>query len=279
MTDSDTDTPPTRSDGNPDTPPLPKRPKRSRGLFTRLKNLLLDTVTGKIVALIWVMFLLQFVIYPLLYGPVNVGTNGETEVAELWQDLFVLQVDSATNIWTYFTSMFSHGGLLHAVVNTVVFISFGVFVEKDHSAREFIGLFLYGGLCASISQLLVTTAAQNELFGLSLAGNGVTSFLGASGAIAAIIGVAALKSPNDSIYLFFLPFLELSSFYAILLFAIGSLLAIVIGGVGVLNTAHTAHLGGLLAGVAWGVKRYGVWRVRKLIRGTIRSFQSRLNWR
>lgn len=246
---------------------IDRRSGRASSIMSKAVEKIRTTVTAKLLVLIWAVFLLQFVAYPFFVGPI-IQSGGEQQLAELWKDLFVLDIADLGNFWTYVTSMFSHGGLFHVLVNSIVLLSFGLTIEDDHSTKDYLTLFFTGGFVASISQVFVTLLAQEGVAGLSVSSGSPTTFLGASGAIAAIIGVTAIKYPDSVVYLFFMPFLKMPSFYAITLFIVGSSLAVVFGGVGAFGTAHTAHIGGIIAGILWGVRRYGTDSVKSLLYST-----------
>ncbi len=112
--------------------------------------------------------------------------------------------DSCTQVgedWpvTVFTSMFMHGGWEHLLGNMLFLWIFGNNVEDTLGRVRFIVFYLLGGLAATATQTFVTlqsaTAAQAEI-----------PNLGASGAIAAVLGAYILLHPGGSVLTWIMPF-------------------------------------------------------------------------
>ena len=85
------------------------------------------------------------------------------------------QVDQHAPVLTLFTSMFLHGGLIHLVFNMLFLWLFGSKVEHSMHPPGFLGFYLLAGMVAGIAQVLVAASATSPV-------------VGASGAIAAVIG-------------------------------------------------------------------------------------------
>ena len=84
---------------------------------------------------------------------------------------------------TILTAMFMHGGLLHIAGNMLFLWIFGNNVEDSMGKLKFIAFYLLGGLAATLLQTVVGP-------------NSTTPNLGASGAIAAVLGAYALLYPR-----------------------------------------------------------------------------------
>lgn len=237
----------------------------------KLSYVLKNTVTGKLVISFWIMFFIQFVVFPILIGPIYTGGMG-SEISELWKMLFTLSVGSELYFWTYFTSIFSHGGLAHILVNSIVLLSFGLFIEEDYGAKQFFGLFFVGGIVASIGQLFIANLAIMGVPVLELWAQGELLFLGASGGIASVIGAMTMKDPKREVYLFFFPFLNVSLFIAVVGFVVISTVILLTLGVGAFRMAHTAHIVGALFGIWHGKKTYGVWKVKVFLRDLVYEY-------
>lgn len=181
-----------------------------------------------------IMFLLQFVIAPL------VGIS-RTE----WEALFTLDPAHPFYLWTWITSIFSHGGFGHIFANGIVLFFFGPIVERKIGSKKFTALFLGSGIAAGFAQI-----AMGYLFGAS------APLLGASGAIMAIMGVLTVLNPDLRVYLYFIlpvPLWLITIGYAGL-----SVFGVLSGAMG--GVAHGAHLAGLIIGLVYGqrVKSKGV---------------------
>ena len=91
---------------------------------------------------------------------------------------------SQPNTWlTFFTSIFMHGGLLHIAGNMLFLWIFGNNIEDSMARWRFVLFYLLGGIVANFAQIAV---------GPSSTAPGI----GASGAIAAVLGGYALLYPR-----------------------------------------------------------------------------------
>lgn len=93
------------------------------------------------------------------------------------------QVDQHAPALTLVTSMFLHGGFLHLLFNMLFLWVFGNNVEDAMHPLAFLGFYLASGMAAGVAQVLVVTGAT-------------VPTVGASGAIAAVIGAYLLLYPR-----------------------------------------------------------------------------------
>ncbi len=140
------------------------------------------------------------------------------------------------------TAMFLHGGWLHIAGNMLFLWIFGNNVEDRLGRGVFVLLYLVGGAAATLLQWLVSpqSAVPN---------------VGASGAIAAILGSYLVLFPRARIYtlvmFFFITFVELPAVVVLTLWFVLQLFS----GVGELGTgvnsgvAYWAHVGGFVTGL------------------------------
>jgi membrane associated rhomboid family serine protease len=147
---------------------------------------------------------------------------------------------------TAFTSMFLHGGVLHIAGNMLFLAIFGPNVEDAMGHLRFVVFYLLGGLAALAAQILVDP-------------NSMAPTLGASGAIAAVLGAYIVLYPRARILtlvfiVFFVTIIEVPAvlvlgawFLEQVLFGAGGLANPVGGGGGV---AYFAHVGGFVFGLA-----------------------------
>lgn len=142
---------------------------------------------------------------------------------------------------TLLTSMFLHGGWLHLIGNMVFLWTFGPEIEDAMGPQRFLLFYLSGGLVAMSAQALAVPHAT-------------TPCLGASGAIAAVMGAFLVTYPGDRIKsvlligifakVTFIPAVVLIGFWFVLqLFNLGAVADVQTGGV-----AYVAHITGLLFG-------------------------------
>jgi hypothetical protein len=223
---------------------------RSQGVLARLG---IDTGPGGVVgyfrgnmtyaflALMWITFGLQYVVFPVLGYPV---------FSPAWVSVFTLVPANVHFGWTWVTSIFSHApGLFHIAGNSIVIFFFGRLVEDYIGSRDFALLFIGSGVLAGLGQ-----AAVPYLLGTTL----TVPILGASGAALAIMGVLTILNPDLKVYIYFIlpvPIWAITGLYAIVS-AVGIIGPSFAGG----SVANAAHLVGLLIGLAYG------YRVRDQIR-------------
>jgi membrane associated rhomboid family serine protease len=147
---------------------------------------------------------------------------------------------------TAFTAMFLHGGFLHIFGNMIFLAIFGPNVEEAMGRVRFTLFYLLGGLVALAAQVLVGP-------------NSTAPTLGASGAIAAVLGGYLVLYPRARILtlvfiVFFVTIIELP---AVFLLGFWFLEQVLFGAAGLTNpigssggVAYFAHVGGFLFGLA-----------------------------
>src|SRR4051812_33264562 len=145
-----------------------------------------------------------------------------------------------------FTSMFMHGSWEHILGNMLFLWIFGNNVEDSMGPVRFLFWYLASGLAASFAQTFVTLQFSDP------AGSSIPN-VGASGAIAGVLGAYIILLPDASI-LTLLFFFILRSLPAYLFLGIWFLFQLVEGGFAVLHpqagggVAFFAHIGGFAFG-------------------------------
>ena len=143
---------------------------------------------------------------------------------------------------TLVTSMFMHSGWMHIIGNMIYLWAFGPEIEDAMGSFRFLLFYLGGGLVAMFAQV-----ASDPLSSIPV--------LGASGAIAAVMGAFLVTYPRDRIrtLLFFLFFFRVTFIPAVVLIGFwfliqvwnfGAVAEVRSGGV-----AYLAHIAGFLFGV------------------------------
>ncbi len=147
---------------------------------------------------------------------------------------------------TILTSMFMHAGWEHILGNMLFLWVFGPEIEDVMGPLRYTIFYLLGGLVASLAQIAIDPSST-------------IPNLGASGAIATVMGVFLITYPRDEIktVLFlgwfasirFIPALFLVGFWFLtqLFNEVGAVTQIQMGGV-----AYMAHIGGFLFGLIAG---------------------------
>ena len=171
-----------------------------------------------------------------LFGPVENGVH--------WFSKLILD-SSSPHIYMYFSYAFlhdfdlAHGGWMHLVGNMLFLYVFGNNVNDKIGHIGYLAFYLAGGVLAGMA-FVVTNPHGREL--------------GASGAIAAVVGAYLILFPRSRVtvlnFTIFIGWFEIPSIWFIgLFFFFQDLLAYFVGG-GMDNVAHISHIGGTLFGCA-----------------------------
>ncbi len=146
---------------------------------------------------------------------------------------------------TVLTSMFMHGGLLHLGGNMLFLWIFGNNIEDSMGRARFIVFYLLGGLAALLAQTLIEP-------------NAAVPTIGASGAVAAVLGGYALLYPRARVVtvIFIIIFFTIVTLPALLVLGAWFVLQL-LNGAGSLaqpvgeggGVAYFAHIGGFLFGL------------------------------
>jgi membrane associated rhomboid family serine protease len=152
-------------------------------------------------------------------------------------------IRSGNGLITLITSMFLHGSWFHILGNMIFLWAFGPVMEDAMNPFSFSLFYLLGGLVAMLAQ--VSASASSYI-----------PTLGASGAIAAVMGAFLVTYPRDrirSIFFFFL-FIRITYIPAILLIGFWFIMQLVnVGAVANVQhggVAYIAHVAGFLFGAA-----------------------------
>lgn len=140
--------------------------------------------------------------------------------------------------WTFFTYMFVHANLLHIFLNMLIFYWFGRIFINYFGQRNMGGLYILGGLGGA----LLFIAAFNLIPAYSGMAS-LSTMVGASGAVMAIIFASAFYRPDQEITLFFFGRIKII-YIAIFLFIIDFFALRDSGNSG----GHMAHIGGAAVG-------------------------------
>ena len=143
-------------------------------------------------------------------------------------------------LWTFLTSMFMHGNFFHLFANMISLMFVGSFVQKILGAKRYLYFYLISGLFAGLLFVLSGLVFSTDLN---------TYAVGASGALFGLIGVLMLLTPNQPVYLMFIP-IPIKMKYA----APGMLIVLwLISIAGNVPIGNMTHLGGLISGLVYGV--------------------------
>lgn len=153
------------------------------------------------------------------------------------------EIDSGRHWITILTSMFLHGSWSHIVGNMIFLWAFGPEIEDAMNPVRYSGFYLCGGLVATLAQIVASPHSN-------------VPNLGASGAIAAVMGAFLVTYPRDRIrsLLVIFIFVRVTVIPAAVLiglwFLIQLLNAGVVAHVQTGGVAYMAHVGGFVFGAA-----------------------------
>ena len=163
-------------------------------------------------------------------------------------DAFVLRwaavpadIMAGRHLFNIFASMFMHASWSHIIGNMIFLWAFGPEIEEAMSSWRYAVFYLIGGVVATLAQVLVDPSST-------------VPSLGASGAVAAVMGAFLVTYPRDRIrtVLFFGWFyritfipaaLLIGLWFVIQLLSFGAVTELQSGGV-----AYAAHIGGIVFG-------------------------------
>ncbi|HVP12225.1 MAG TPA: rhomboid family intramembrane serine protease [Phycisphaerae bacterium] len=148
---------------------------------------------------------------------------------------------------TILTAMFMHAGWMHILGNMVFLWAFGPEIEDAMGRPRYLAIYLLSGLAASLAQTAISPSST-------------VPNLGASGAIAGVMGAFLITYPHDRIrtLLVFGWFTRIALIPAALLIGlwflmqlfsqVGAVADVDVGG----GVAYAAHVGGFIFGAVTG---------------------------
>ena len=188
----------------------------------------------------YALMIANFIVFILTFTFFKFG-NYSAIIWDLGFRPIYLSLEYFPQIYTLFTSMFVHGGFLHLIGNMIVFFFMGIAFEQRIGAKKFIAIYLITGVCGALTHSLMNLGPETNLI----------SLIGASGAIFGIMGAFAYSYPRDEVVMpiplgIIMVLRKIKVIYAVILFAVLETVIVVYGVQD--NTAHFAHLGGLISG-------------------------------
>lgn len=149
-------------------------------------------------------------------------------------------------LWTFITSIFMHGGFFHLFANMLSLVFLGSFMERILGRKRYFWFYLFAGIFAGVIFVISAFVFPQDMN---------TYAVGASGALFGIAGLMIVLTPNLPLYVMFIP-IPVKAKYAVPGLLIILWLISIAGNVPIGNSAH---FGGLIAGLAYGLylrKRY-----------------------
>jgi membrane associated rhomboid family serine protease len=155
----------------------------------------------------------------------------------------LLSTDPADVYVTFLTTMFLHGGWGHLIMNMWMLWVFGNNIEDRLGHLMYVGFYLIGGMLATVTFWFTDP-------------NGTIPAVGASGAVAAVLGGYAVTYPSAKVRtLIFLFIITIVDLPALVVLGIWFALQVASGMMGMWGVvlepvAFWAHIGGFIAGMA-----------------------------
>jgi membrane associated rhomboid family serine protease len=153
-----------------------------------------------------------------------------------------LSTDPSDVFATFLTTMFLHGGWLHLLSNMWMLWVFGNNIEDRLGHITYVAFYLLGGVLATVCYWVSDP-------------NSVTPVVGASGAVAAVLGAYALTYPTAKvrtlIFFVIITIIDLPALVVLGIWFVMQLFSGVMGlwGVALEPVAFWAHIGGFVAGI------------------------------
>jgi len=154
-----------------------------------------------------------------------------------------VRIEHGHHLITIVTAMSMHAGWLHILGNMVFLWAFGPAIEDAMGRFRYLAFYLVGGVVAMLAQVMGSPGST-------------VPCLGASGAIAAVMGAFIVIYPRDRIrkFVWILIFIRVTYIPAVVLIGVWFLFQLlsVVGSVATVQTggvAYLAHVGGFIFGV------------------------------
>ena len=144
------------------------------------------------------------------------------------------------HLYTIFTNLFVHASFFHVIGNMLFLFLIGNSYEERVGKNKFVATYFIAGLAGTLVEAIVLNGQSNLM-------------IGASGAIAGVMGAMLLLYPRDKVPMFlliiFLPavsvWLAVGSWFAWQVFLVSTTPNALVGG----GIGFGAHFGGFLAGM------------------------------
>lgn len=158
-----------------------------------------------------------------------------------------MEISQGVDMETLITGIFLHGGWVHLLGNMLYLWIFGDNIEATVGSFRFVLFYLIGGILASLTQVLIEPGS-------------VIPCIGASGAIAAVMGAYTVMFPKSRVKMILLVFFAIFYIPAWVFLgfwfaqqAMSGIGALNIGGETTGGIAWWAHIGGFVYGALVGV--------------------------
>ena len=140
---------------------------------------------------------------------------------------------------TIFTSMFLHGGWMHFLGNMLYLWIFGDNIEASLGHKRYLAFYLLCGIAAALAQSLASPTSAIPM-------------IGASGAIAGVLGAYLVLHPRSNVkvfvFLIFITTINVPAFIVLGFWLVGQLISSAAANPAAPGVAFMAHIGGFAFG-------------------------------
>ncbi len=198
-------------------------------------------VTVSLIVFNFAVFIYQYFIgsagfeyYVMSYGLTPYKLMGQAPV----QMLEVRHIAQIPEFMKIFTSMFMHGGFLHIISNMWILWIFGDNVEDSMGKFKFLVFYILSGVAATLAHVFFNMNSSNPL-------------VGASGAIAGVMGAYMILFPRAKVLTLIIIFIFIRIVRIPAAFFLGFwfLLQLLYSPIPGQQVAYLAHVGGFAAGI------------------------------
>ncbi len=197
----------------------------------------------KLIIINVVIFVLQIFTFSrqMMYTFPGAEGSMQVPVQTFYMGLIPALVVEKGYLWQVFTYMFLHdtSGFAHLFFNMYALLLFGVPIEQAWGGKRFFLYYLFCGVGAGVSILLINIISGGPGYWIPT--------IGASGAVFGLLLAFGVLYPNVEIYLFFI--LPIRAKYLVILYGLVELYLELFGGE--TNISHVGHLGGLVFGLVY----------------------------
>jgi membrane associated rhomboid family serine protease len=196
----------------------------------------------------WVTWALIAINVVVFFYELSLGLDGLQQFVNDYGTV-PTQIVQGRRLYTLVTSMFLHGGWLHIIGNMLFLAVFGDNIEATLGKLGYLVFYLAGGIAAALAQVVMNPGAS-------------VPSLGASGAVAAILGAYAVMFPTSRVRVLVVLFFWITITRVIALLFIGLWFVMqLFNGVASLGVetaqtsggvAYWAHVGGFVLGLVIG---------------------------
>ncbi|MBN1261149.1 MAG: rhomboid family intramembrane serine protease [Anaerolineae bacterium] len=196
----------------------------------------------------WMTGVLIAVNVAVFFYELALFSSGQLEAFFTTYGVVPAQIAQGQNLIAFLTSMFMHGGWAHIFSNMLFLWVFGDNIETTLGKFGYLVFYLAGGIAASLVHVVFNTGAE-------------TPSLGASGAVAAVLGAYAVLYPQSRVRVLYFFFFRLMITQMVALVFIGVwFITQLFNGVASLGVptaqtsgvAYWAHVGGFVLGLLIG---------------------------